>query len=267
MDLITKSLLSAFAKEYEIEKMTESDQFERFAAFSMTRRHYSRSFELEDVSMGGGNDLGIDSLAIIVNNILVSDVDTVDEIAAQNGYLDVSFVFTQAKTSSKFESSQIGQFGFGVIDFFSTAPVLEKNDQIKAAVEIVNRIFSKAPLLRGRPICHLYYVTTGRWTEEADLAARRDAVRSDLSNTGIFSSVRFSCAGADELHSAYSQTKNATTRVFEFKNRNDLPVAEGIKQAFIGYVPFSQFRAIISDDSEDEILGSIFYDNVRDWQG
>ena len=83
---------------------------------------------------------------------------------------------------------------------------------------------------------------------------------------GMFGSIRFDCSGAEELHGAYSQTKNAVTRVFDFKYRSDLPVSEGVNQAFIGYVPFSQFRAIISDDSGTEILSSIFYDNVRDWQ-
>ena len=110
-------------------------------------------------------------------------------------------------------------------------------------------------------------MTSGKWVEDGDLVARRDQVVADLDALGLFSVVRFPCLGADELLSAYQQTKNAVTRTFDFKNRTDLPAAEGVNQAFIGYIPFSQFKILISDESGTELLGSIFDDNVRDWQG
>ncbi len=231
----------------------------------MIRRHFSRSFDIEDVSMGGGGDTAIDALAIIVNNVMITDVDTVNELAEQNGRLDVSFIFIQAERTSGFDASKIGDFGFGVRDFFNPEPKIKRNAEIKGAVELANSVFTHAAILR-RPSCQLYYVTTGKWQDDPDLVARRDAVSGDLAALGMFGSIRFDCSGAEELHGAYSQTKNAVTRVFDFKYRSDLPVSEGVNQAFIGYVPFSQFRAIISDDSGTEILSSIFYDNVRDWQ-
>ena len=215
--------------------------------------------------MGGGGDTAIDALAIIVNNVMITDVDTVNELAEQNGRLDVSFIFIQAERTSGFDASKIGDFGFGVRDFFNPEPKIKRNAEIKGAVELANSVFTHAAILR-RPSCQLYYVTTGKWQDDPDFVARRDAVSGDLAALGMFGSIRFDCSGAEELHGAYSQTKNAVTRVFDFKYRSDLPVSEGVNQAFIGYVPFSQFRAIINDDSGTEILSSIFYDNVRDWQ-
>ena len=265
MDRITESLLGQFSVEHEIESMGENDRFERFTAFSMIRRHFSRSFEVEDVIVGGGGDTSIDAIAIIVNNTHVTDVDTVNEIAAGTGLLDATFIFIQAERSSSFDASKIGDFGFGVKDFFDSEPKIKRNEKVESAAEVLDAIFKHSAILR-RPACILYYVTTGRWIGDNDLTARREAVVGDLTALGIFSSVYFQCAGADELHSAYTQTKNAVARSFDFKNRNDLPPSEGVAQAFIGYVPFSQFRRIISDDSGNEILGSIFYDNVRDWQ-
>ena len=37
---------------------------------------------------------------------------------------------------------------------------------------------------------------------------------ADLKGLGIFSAVTMQCAGADELHDAYQQTKNAVSRSF-----------------------------------------------------
>ena len=119
MDLITTNLLSSFVAEHELTDLKESDAFERFAAFSMIRRHYSRTFDIEDVSMGGGGDTAIDAVAVIVNNIHVTDVDSIEEVAAQNGQLDVSFIFVQARRSAGFDGSKIGDFGFGVRDFLA----------------------------------------------------------------------------------------------------------------------------------------------------
>ena len=38
-----------------------------------------------------------------------------------------------------------------------------------------------------------------------------------------------------------------------------------MSDAYIGFVPFAEFLKIIQDES-GEILGSIFLENVRDWQ-
>ena len=42
------------------------------------------TFVPSDIVMGSGGDTGIDAIAIIVNNVLVTDVDMVAELAAQN---------------------------------------------------------------------------------------------------------------------------------------------------------------------------------------
>jgi hypothetical protein len=43
----------------------------------------------------------------------------------------------------------------------------------------------------------------------------------------------------------------------------EIPEIPGVKVAFLGYIPAQDFIAIIAGD---DILDSIFYDNVRDWQ-
>jgi hypothetical protein len=120
---------------------------------------------------------------------------------------------------------------------------------------------------RGNPHCRMYYTTTGRWTQDQTLEARRRAAITDLEATNLFSSVHFDCFGADELQRLYRQSKNAIAREFQFQNRLDLPEIPGVTEAYLGYVPRAQFLSIIKDEDGDDILQNIFYDNVRDWQG
>src|SRR5260370_2727320 len=118
MDIITQSLLTEFSKTSQIEHIDEDKQFEHFVAFITLRRHHTRTFDTTDIVVGDGGDTGIDSIAIIVNGALVTDVDSVAELAERNGYLEANFIFTQADKGTSFESGKIGNFGYGVEDFF-----------------------------------------------------------------------------------------------------------------------------------------------------
>lgn len=101
MDRITTGLLSEFSGEFELSSKPEDKQFEHFATYVAVRKHYSDStFDPSVLVTGDGNDTGIDGVAIIVNNNIVDEVDEIDELLEVNGYLDVTFVFTQAERSS-----------------------------------------------------------------------------------------------------------------------------------------------------------------------
>ena len=117
----------------------------------------------------------------------------------------------------------------------------------------------------GNPVCRLYYVTTGTWQQDADLEARRSAVDADLRSLKIFRDVSITCIGAEGLQQLYRQTKNAVSAEFSFSNRTLLPEIAGVSEAYIGFITLKEFLSIVSDE-EGELLGSIFYENVRDWQ-
>jgi hypothetical protein len=63
----------------------------------------------------------------------------------------------------------------------------------------------------------------------------------------------------------YNQTKNALSREFTFADRAVVPEIKGVSEAYLGFVSARTFLKIVSDDDGD-IIKSIFYDNVRDWQ-
>jgi len=113
MDRITTSLLSEFCSENDLESQPEHRQFEHFACYLAVNRNYTETFDTADVVTGGGNDLGIDGIACIVNGTLVTDPDLIRELADTNGYIDAIFVFVQADRSSSFESAKLGTFAPG----------------------------------------------------------------------------------------------------------------------------------------------------------
>ena len=117
MDRITKSLLDEFVNTNSLTSLPEETQFEHFCGTIVTSRHYSDSFQSDDIHVGAGGDCGIDSISIIVNGRLITDPEELDELSERASYLDCIFVFVQAERSSSFETAKIGQFGYGVQGF------------------------------------------------------------------------------------------------------------------------------------------------------
>ena len=180
MDRITAALLNEFSRDFGITELPEEERFEHFSAWLTCRRHYSETtFDPVNLVTGKGNDTGIDSIAVIVNNNIVTDVDTIDELLEVNGYLDVTFVFVQAERSPRFDSAKIGTFGFGVRDFFGEGK-LPRNDTIKLYADIMDVIYKNSSKFRPKkPSCYLYYVTTGTWNQDAALVTRYEAETND----------------------------------------------------------------------------------------
>lgn len=265
MDRITKSLLDEFSREEGISRLAEDKRFEHFSTFLAVSNYHADNFDTDDLVTGSGGDTGIDAIAILVNGSIVNDAELVQELVDTNGYLDATFIFVQAERSTGFDMSKIGQFGFGVSDFFSEKPKLPRNAQVKSAAEIMNAIYERSSKFKRNPTCRLFYVTTGKWQADPNLEARRKAVVEDLKGLGIFRDIEFTPVGADGIQRTYNQTKNAISRDFTFSERTVVPEIPGVKEAYIGLLPAKEFLSLL-DDGNGNILRSIFYDNVRDFQ-
>jgi hypothetical protein len=266
MDRITRSLLDEFSKDAGITSLAEDRRFEHFASHLAVSRHLSETFDTADTVVGEGGDTGIDAVAVLVNGGLVTDPELVEELAATNGYIDATFLFVQAERSASFETQKIGQFGFGVSDFFKERPTLPRNDRVKEAAEVMAAVYERSSKFkRGNPVCRLFYVTTGTWTGDANLEARKAAVVEDLEALRIFRDVEFRPLGAGDIQKVYQQLRNAIARDFVFSERTVIPEMKGVKEAYLGLLPAKQFLALL-DDGAGNILKTIFYDNVRDWQ-
>lgn len=266
MDLITKSLLSEFTVEHGLTALAEDQQFEHFAAFLTIGRPLLEALDTSDVVIGSGGDTGIDAIAIIVNGSLVDDESAIEEFVERNGYLDVSFVFVQAERSSSFETAKIGTFLYGALDFFKDEPTLPRSNEVAKLAKIKSAIYRQSSKFkRGNPTCRLYYVTTGTWTNDKALEARRQAAIDDLSGLRIFRTVDLSPIGADGIQRLYRESRNSVSREFEFSLKAVVPAIEGVTEAYVGLLPAPEFLRLVEDEG-GEILRGIFYDNVRDWQ-
>lgn len=266
MDRITKSLLDEFVHEQGLTGLAEDQQFEHFAAFLTIGRSLAEAFDTSEVVVGSGGDTGIDAVAILVNGSLVDDPAAVDEFVERNGYLEVTFVFVQAERSAAFETAKIGQFTFGVQDFFKDEPALPRTRDLARLGSIVAAIYRhSSKFKRGNPTCRLYYVTTGTWVGDASLEARRKAAIDDLTALRIFRAVEFAPVDAEGIQRLNRESRNSVAREFEFPLKTVVPTIDGVAEAYVGLLPARDFLKLVEDEN-GEMLKGVFYDNVRDWQ-
>jgi hypothetical protein len=266
MDKITEAQLQEFSNENGLGSLKQSEQFEHYVSYVITQSVYSETFDTNDIVLGG-DELGIDGIAIIINGVLVTDMDDFKSIAEKAATLDVVFVFVQADRSQSFDTAKTGNIIFAVRDFFSDKPKLPRTKRLTELAEIASAVYGQsAKFKRANPSCYLFYATTGQWMGEKTLDGRRQSGIAELQSENIFGAVSFDCIGADLLQKLYRQAKNAVARDFTFSNHAAAPEIPGVKEAYLGFIPANEFLSIIASD-DGEIMRGIFESNLRDFQG
>lgn len=267
MDRIVQSYMDSFLKSQDIVEKNQSKQFEMFSSYCAIEQMYSENLNPADVVIGDGDDCGIDAVAILVNGLLITSKEEIDDLLEINKKLsEINFVFVQAKTSSSFDYGDMGTFGAGVKDFFSDSPQMRRNEAIIEKSKIVEYIFSKATYIKKKPACYLYYITTGKWVDDQNCVGRMEIVKNDLLDLNIFSNVVYIPVGADLLQKYYRNTIDVIETEIEFSNKILLPEIPGVTQSYLGYIDSESYLKLITGEN-GEIRKSVFYDNVRDFQG
>lgn len=266
MDRITKKLLEDFLIAQELNKTNESDDFELFSNYIAVSNEFNKSFDPVAVSVGAGNDTGIDGIAIIVNGRLVEDTNEIDDLLSSNGYLEATYIFIQAKTSSNFDTTEMRTFYFGVNDFFSEKPKLPRNEDVQKFNELSNYLLENASDFKENPKCKTYFITTGVLNNsDLNIQAVTAAAKEDLLSHNLFESIDIHVLGANEVGKLYRKTKNPITAKFNFANKVTLPEVDGIEESYFGVLPFYEFKNLLVDENGN--IQNVFDDNVRDFQG
>lgn len=270
---IIQGYLKDFSEDFGFsEKLEESKLFEHFGNFCILSKihpeaFYNDNFKIQDLNVGKSNDTGIDGLSIVVNDHIVWSIQEIEDLVKRNNQkLDVRFIFIQSKTSSNFDSGQIGNFIYGVKDFFKDEPSLVTNNDLEELREIKEYIYNNSILMDISPTCELYYITTGIWKNDTNLVGRIKSELNDLQVRGIFSRVDLIPVDANKLENFYKEIKNKVTKEIEFDKHTSLPKIEGVTESYIGIISANEFIKLI-EDSEGKIQKNLFYDNVRDYQG
>lgn len=241
---------------------SESLSFEKFTTHSILANDYHDSFEIE--SVGTGDCVGVDAVAIAVSDILVYSTEAAKSLTA--GQFESSFSFIQAKTSSSLDLGDYLKFLQTVFVFF-TESLESQPDELKNAFLIKEHVYSKAAKFRSSPELRLHYVYTGDGEVNSLLSTQINSLIEQIRSLPYrFSKVTSKVIGATELASLYKESLNRTTKSLMFQRHVALPKLESATAAYLGVSSCLDYIELLKNQ-DGNINKGLFYDNVRDFLG
>ena len=265
MDRITQSMIDSFKSNQSLNIDDDSELFEYFVNYCVVNNVYgSNDFDLEEITTGKATQ-GIDGIAIIVNQKFVNTIEDIDTLIEYNKSISVKFVLIQAKTSSSFDNTEIGNLLTYSKLFFSDDTSMFRTAEMQHFIELKEYIFSKGDKLKKNPELFLYYVTLGSWTDDENLRATISVGKESLRGTNLFSNISFEPCGSEKIQDLYRKTKEKLKATFKFEKRITMYSINDDEVGYSGVLPFKEFKKLIID--ENGATKAVFEDNIRDYLG
>lgn len=268
IDRITQSLLKNFQSKFDFESVQENDLFEHFVNYTILEKKLEDRLDedaLNLVNIGVNGTFGLDGFAILINKHLITSIEDLDEILNNNSKPTAEVFFIQSKTSNSFDVKEISSFGNSIEDFVSIAQKYSWNQNAKNFIELFKHLTNRANDLETNPSCHIFYCTLGEYLNDINTEAEKQRILKNIGDQRVFNKVDFYFFDYNNLQSDYKKIGQKISRTFAFSQKTLIPDIDNVKEAYIGVVPATTIIDLIEEDSE--LISSIFYDNVRDFQG
>lgn len=269
MDMVIGGLTREFQKTHDLTSLPESEAFEAFAAYCVLSSFYESEFAPDTFRTGGGNDLGVDAFAILVDGELLHDADDVARVMDSRIRPVVDIVFVQAKTSSKFESRVMSDLADNLLHLVNEAELpYPASDDIRNIRRCLHdAVYGNVGKLAGRlPRLHVFYVTTG---SEVAAMIRQKATSAErkLSETELFDEVSFGCTTRQHLRELYRRATSSVTAEFPMPRRIVVPSTAAVEQAVTGLIAATDLVECVLSDDAGRLRRTLFHENFRDFQG
>ncbi|MDY0282347.1 MAG: AIPR family protein [Salinivirgaceae bacterium] len=262
-NIILTGMLKEFSNRFDLIDRGIDVQFEHFSNYCLLKTDHYDSFDFEKISTGAS--IGVDGVAIVVGGVIVDEVDDVKDFTKTQ--FDVSFHFTQAKTSAKFDLGSFLKFTSIVRSFFQD-DIDALPPELRNAFEIKSLIYERSAKLRQLPSVHLYYVYTGEFS--VDAAPVLKSINAEIEALQRikykFGNVVGKVCDGKALAQLYRATKNDVSQTISFQRHTALPPIKGASAAYIGVVKCSDYVRALQKEG-GELNKGLFFENVRDFLG
>ncbi|MDP3680349.1 MAG: AIPR family protein [Flavobacterium sp.] len=269
IDRITKSLIKDFTSKFDFSEITdETVIFEHFVNYTILEKKLEDRLDeenLEKINIGINGTFGLDGFCILINKHLITTKEDLNEIISNNVKPFAEVFFIQAKTSNSFEVKEISSFGNAIEDFVAIEQKFKWSESSLASIELFKELTNRANELESNPNCYIYYSTLGTYKSDQNTEAQKTNILEAITNQRVFNKIEFSYLDYNIIQNDYKKIGQKISRTFNFSKKTLMPDIENVQEAYIGVVPVTTIIDLIEEDGE--LITSIFYDNVRDFQG
>lgn len=266
--IILKGCIEEFKKENELQ-IKDNELFELFCLAQFSKQIDLTFDDLEDSIVDGGQDGGIDSIMLLLDDDYIQDVASVNDYKFSS-ITKFQIIISQAKAERSFKEVAVDKI-------ITSAPVLldlEQNEEklserfnpaLVAKIQILRKIWKKT-VMKGGDICIdiNYFCNANEVQTNSSYDSKVTQLKDVLSENINGSIVNFHNHSSKELLDLY-QKKKPTRLELNFK---EIPITTTFNYGYgyAGIVSIKDYYNFITDE-DDNILESIFESNIRHYQG
>lgn len=269
MHRVIKSHLANFVKNFSLNSHDESEQFERFAAYSIIANRFNCDIDFDDIITSRADD-GIDAIAIIIDESVISSPEEANDIFNSHRRThDVEIIFIQAKTSEKFDLGDFLKFKESVIRFVEIDENYTVEDEVlSCSHEIFKAIMKNVSKIRnGIPSMSTLYVTTGTYNNPREIEQAACKFKKQVEDLGLFKEVECKFIGRDELTSLWASTYSEIETSIVLHSYAPLPKIDGIDQAYLAVAKAEDLVKNLLTTEEGNLRTQVFEENIRAYLG
>ncbi len=269
--VILDACIKQFSEQNGFDKLPEDEKFEYFCALQLTKNSETSFSEIENSVTDGGNDGGIDSFLVLVNDRCVSTLEDLNEVkVTERAHIEIFFI--QSKTGESFKEAALDKLLASwpsIINLdLNTANLLTQfNPDLVEKIELFRAIWKESAVKRAELCIRVRYCTKADTTHvNGPLKHKKSQLEKNIKAAIPYADVDMQLLSASELLEIYQQ-KTIETLELPF-SENPTPVSlTKDKYGYIGVVKIYDYIKFITDQESSQIRESIFESNIRHFLG
>lgn len=268
--VIIRGCMDKFLKENNLVDMSDSDAFELFTLYLITKQMGIPVESLSASITDGSQDGGIDSIIVTVNDDPVDSLEDLANFEFRETTV-TRFIISQSKTESTFKESVIDKFISSCNALFTLSNSLDNldsrfNDLILERTEILREAWRQTLYNRGKISASVNYACLSETVEVSNsFKSKVDQLSNDLQDIFSLDKVNVELYSSEELLHIYQKRIDDTRRLL-FKEAPLSNVYGDVGIGYVGMVPINELKKFITSD-EHQIVEELFESNVRHYQG
>lgn len=267
--IILSGCIDQFKTQNEL-TTTESETFELFALTQATKTHDLAFEDIQNSIVDGGNDGGIDSILVIIDDFVPESVEDLEEIKFSKK-TKLEILISQCKKESSFKETAIDKLITTLPELFNLsksedALLIRFNPDLVEKGIIAREAWKKCSIAGGALKIHFNYCTYAETIFTNDTFTDKVRQLKDIAQSHF--------VGAGIEHANYSSAELLKLYQTQKKDRLQLkyketPLSTSYNQFGIGYVGtvrLADYKSFLTDE-DSSIREDLFESNIRHFQG
>jgi hypothetical protein len=268
-----KIILEGCIKVFKEDNELELPQSEIFELFALTQIHKDRNITFENIEnsiVDGGNDGGIDSLMVFIDEEYVETLDDLENFNFTNKTKS-RFIISQCKKENSFKEGPIDKLITTIPILFDlekteTALLSRFNPDLVTQTLLLTEVWQRTAIGGGSISINYIYTANASEIQVNDIYKQKVDQLIELSKACLSTpDIDFTNYSSKELLELYQKQKSNRLSI-EFKDRPLSTDYDDFGIGYIGTVKLAKYKEFLTSDS-NEIRDDLFESNIRHFQG